>query len=179
MPSPSLPVLPNSLGQKRLVSSPHPLSNFSASPSGLIGSLQIGGIVTGKHDCDALSYNFNITEAACLYLRMGGPGLRAIGSLPTHFLSVLQNPPSISLNLNITFQSGSFYRNSGVMLQTLIPSGAFIAGFCIRGEQELIACSKGNSPIVCKCAILPVAHCTVLFSEFGEFLQRAKAGMGA
>ena len=91
MPSPSLPVLPNSLGQKRLVTSPHPLSNFSASPLGLIGSLQIGGIVTGKHDCDALSYNFNITEAACLYLRMGGPGLRAIGSLPTHFLSVLQN----------------------------------------------------------------------------------------
>jgi hypothetical protein len=47
-------------------------------------------------------------------------------------------------NSNPECKTGSFYRGSGVMLQTLIPSGAFIAGFCIRGEQELIACSKGG-----------------------------------
>jgi hypothetical protein len=47
---------------------------------------------------------------------------------------------------NLMPQAGSFYRGSGPMLQSLIPSGAFIAGFCIRGEQELISCSKGDFP---------------------------------
>jgi hypothetical protein len=63
------------------------------------------------------------------------------------------------------------------MLQTLIPSGAFIAGFCIKGEQELISCSKGRlgSNVVPQ---LGGVCLTFLFIEFGEFMQNSKVASG-
>lgn len=178
-------------------------------PPGFIGALQVGGAVTGNHNfldftsknCGTNCFIFvvlplkpfasfaslpriNPAAAACLYLRMGGPGLRSLG-ICLHSSS--RAPLSIPHK-----QTGSFYRNSGVMLQTLIPSAGFIAGFCIKGEQELISCSKGNSDTMRHvhspssnnhgCVFLnllqpnPVFFCA---SEFGEFIQSAKAGVGA
>jgi hypothetical protein len=50
------------------------------------------------------------------------------------------------------------------MLQTLIPSGAFIAGFCIRGEQELISCSKGENSLHTLCR----AQCLIVVDQNSE-----------